>query len=317
MDLAGLSWPDLPPGRSTFRGTVGETGCDLWSVRGSDGPDVLLLGAVHGDEYEGPTALARLYHLLDPAEVTGTVLAIPVLNEPAFFRRQRCGPDGLNLARVFPGRADGSTTDQLAYAVTHLLHGADALVDLHAAGTCYTLHPWAGYGMHPQPLVLETQRRMATAFGLDFIWGTALQPGRTLSAASDLDVAAIYVEMTGAGLCREADVAADLQGVRQVLACLGVLDEPYPTDPPPWLRETTEGQEGHLQVDHPAPRRGLFQPSVAVWDEVAEGDPLGMLSNPGGYEVTEIRAERGGRVACLRTAPPVDEGEFLAVVVPV
>ncbi|NUQ02230.1 MAG: succinylglutamate desuccinylase/aspartoacylase family protein, partial [Armatimonadetes bacterium] len=211
--LAGLDPAELPRGRHGIRAEVARdgaqsVGADVVVVRGTDGPTLLAIGAVHGDEYEGPVALARLASELDPGTLRGTLVAIPVLNEPAFYLPARCGPDGLNLARVFPGRGDGAVTEQIAASLTALLARVDALVDLHAAGSYYRLHPWAGYGLHADPAVLATQRRLAIAFGLDFVWGTGLAEGRTLSAAATLGVPAIYVEMTGAGLCRAADVAA-------------------------------------------------------------------------------------------------------------
>lgn len=319
--LAELQPDRMPPGRNRLRCAIawtdnGPVGCNVVVVRGSDGPALLAVGAVHGDEYEGPAALDRLGDELDPATLRGTVVLIPVLNEPAFYAGDRCGPDGLNLARVFPGRRDGAVTEQIAAALAALLARIDAFVDLHAAGSAYTLKPWAGYGLHVDPAVLDTQRRMAVAFGLDFVWGTPLQPGRTLSTAAELGVPAIYVEQTGAGLCRPADVEANLRGLRGVLACMDMLDCPYSTGPR-WFRETGEGQEGHLQVDHPAPRQGVFEPWVRVWEAVSEGQPLGRIRTPGADDAVTVYAQRSGRVAVLRSRPPVDADEFLAVVVPV
>lgn len=316
-DLAGLLPADLPGGRTTHRLRVADDAAvDLIAHRGAPGPTLLAIAAVHGDEYEGPAALAQLAASIDPTLLRGTLLLIPVLNEPACFARARCGPDGQNLARVFPGDPAGSTTAQIAASLSALLARCDALVDLHAAGTFYTLHPWAGYATNVAPAVLAQQRAMAIAFGLDTVWGTPMLPGRSLSAAAELDVPAIYVEMTGSGLCRREDVAADRQGVWQVMQCLGMLPGQCPTAAPPYARESTDADEGHLQIDHPSPARGLFHPLVAVWQPVDAGQELGVILTPGGRRLATIPAARAGRVAMLRTAPPVDEGDALAVVVP-
>ncbi|MBI2300249.1 MAG: succinylglutamate desuccinylase/aspartoacylase family protein, partial [Armatimonadetes bacterium] len=305
-----------PPGRTRERVTLGDgLGFDLTVLRGAPGPCLLVIGAVHGDEYEGPAAAGRLAAETDPAALRGTLAVVPVVNEPACFATARCGPDGLNLARSFPGRDDGSPTERVAAAVSRLIAQADAFIDLHAAGTFYTLHPWAGYGMHADPAILGRQRAMAFAFGLDFVWGTPLLPGRSLWTAAKHGVPAIYVEMTGSGLCRAEDVERDLAGVRGVMACLGITNEPHATDPPRWWRESTDESEGHLQVDHPSPKQGLFRPSVALWDEVAEGQVLGHVTSPGGWDPAPVLSSRAGRVAMLRTAPPVAADEYVAVVV--
>ena len=38
----------------------------------------------HGDEYEGPIALAHLRREIDPVDVLGRIILVPVLNRPAF-----------------------------------------------------------------------------------------------------------------------------------------------------------------------------------------------------------------------------------------
>lgn len=314
---------ELSAGRHQFRleTATGATpaACDVVAVKGrQEGPTLLLMGAVHGDEYEGPTALLEVLQSLAPAELRGTVVGIPVANEPAFFARARCAPeDGLDLARAFPGESGGSVTQQIAASLTSIIARADALVDLHAAGTCYTLKPWVGYGLVANPDIRAAQRRMAVAFGLDFVWATPLKPGRSLSEAAARAVPAVYVEMTGAGGCRPADVKANRQGVIHVARCLGLLDGSYPATDPRFLRETEDPDEAHLQLHHPAPASGLFYPTVELWQKVGEGEAIGVLRRPGGETIAKITAQRAGRVALLRTTPPVAEGDFLAVIAPV
>lgn len=322
MDLTGrladLDPEALPPGRSVHRLAVGdEAACELLALRGAaDGPVLLAVAGVHGDEYEGPAALPRLWAELDPAAVAGTLLLVPVLNESAHFARARCGADGLNLAREFPGRRDGSPTEQIAAALDSLLARVSAFCDLHAAGTFYTLHPWVGYARVDDAALLERQREMAWACELDFVWSAPLKPGRTLTAASARGVPAVYIEMTGAGLCRPDDVDALVTAIRGVAACCGLLERPFRTLPPRWTRDSLDPREDHLQVHHLSPRRGVFAPAVAVWDPIRRGELLGQVASPGGLDPVDILAERTGRVAILRTAPPVDEGDFLAGVVP-
>ena len=317
--LADLTPAQMPRGASCWRAEVcAGAACEVLAVVGTQpGPTLLVVGAVHGDEYEGPTAIPRFLAELDATALRGTVIGIPVLNEPAFYNTTRGNPDDQqNLARVFPGRPDGTVTERIAHAATALMARCDAFCDLHAAGTFYELHPWAGYAVVADAAVLGTQRRMAFAFGLDFVWGTPMGPGRSLAAAAELGIPAIYVEQRGAGQCRPADVARNVAGLHGLCAALGLTDGEFATSTR-WWRESSEADEGHLQVDHPAPCRGLFEPKVALWDEVAEGDTLGWVGSPGGGQRQTVRAARAGRVAMLRVAPPVNVDDYLAVVVPV
>ena len=51
---------------------------------GGAGPTLLVLGGVHGDEYEGPHAVRTVFRALAAARLRGTFIGVPVTNVPAF-----------------------------------------------------------------------------------------------------------------------------------------------------------------------------------------------------------------------------------------
>lgn len=95
-------------------------------------------------------AVRRLIALLEnnaPAVsgFRGRVTLIPVVNEAAFLRGHCCADDGLELARTCPGRADGSVTEQTAWALSESIRSADYYIDLHTGGTGLSVYPLTGY----------------------------------------------------------------------------------------------------------------------------------------------------------------------------
>ena len=286
-------------------------------ARGSArGKTLLVTGCVHGDEFEGPVAVQDVFDELDVQAMRGTFVAIPVLNGPAFTAGTREGGwDHQNLARIFPGRSDGTISERIADAFhQHVVGEADFYVDIHAAGNLYSITRFAGYQVLPGDLG-RAQKAGAIAFGLDLVWGTTALPGRSLSTARERAVPAIYVEMTGEGRCRPADLELTRQGVRNALAFLGILESEYPTAEPAYCFETVGEDAGHLQVQNTSPTSGIFVPAVEVWQEVTEGDRLGAVRHPDGTVLAEIRADRCGRVLFMRTFPRVFSGEPLAFVI--
>jgi predicted deacylase len=283
---------------------------------GHDGPHVLITGGLHGDEFEPMAALRLLAGELRGRALRGRVTLIPVVNEPAFRRGERTGPDHLDLARTFPGRPDGSVTEQVAHALSGLIRTADYYLDLHTGGVRLQVSPLTGYMLHASPRVLECQRRMAWVFGLPVVWGTdpGLE-GRSLSVARDANIPAIYAEFLGGGGCDPRGVAAYSRGCLNVLADLGLIDEEVipPPDAPLVVEDARPGS-GHMQVQHPAPVNGFFSPAVTLGRQVRKGDTLGTISDPLGANVVPIAAERSGLVLVLRTFPPVLAGEGVAVV---
>ena len=282
------------------------------------GKTLLATGAVHGDEYEGTVAIQDIFEALDPGAMRGTYIGLPVLNGPAFAAARREGAwDHLNLARIFPGSVAGSPTMRIAHAFReYVLPQADLLLDIHSGGNAYAIQHLSGYQLREGD-VGRQQRAAAIAFGSELVWGTAGLPGRTLSAAGELGIPAIYVEMRGEGRCRPEDLEKARQGVRNVLALLEIVNGAYPVDSPRYFVEMPKEGSGHLQVDHPSPTSGIFVPAIGLWDRVEKGQPLGQVRHPDGTVLAVIRSERDGRVLLLRTLPRVFTGDTVAFVLSV
>lgn len=279
------------------------------------GPRLLVVGGVHGDEYEPLVACRWLLAEIDRTALRGRVTIVPCVNEPAFRRGARTADDGKDLARTCPGRADGTITERLAAALSARIRETDYFIDLHTGGVQYRLLPLAGYVLHADPRVLDVQRRMARAFNLPVVWGTSPElQGRSLSVARDAGVPAVYAEYEGGAQCVDAGVQAYVDGCRNVLRELEMLAAPVPPSRVKYVVEDPRPQSGHLQINHPAPLTGIFEPAVALEQRVAAGEPLGTIFDCTGQHQATVVASRSGIVLMLPALPRVVEGEATAVV---
>lgn len=308
----------LPPGFHRRRIEARDVGFDLFIWRGEPGPVLLLNGATHGDEYEGPTLLHQWAAQWRPDRLTGTVVMVPVLNEAAFFAGQRCDPaDGLNLARVFPGQARGSITTRLAYLFdTQLLAQCSHYVDLHSGGLACELLPWTGYLIRADGAG-KIQRKMAACFDNFWCWAGPFLPGRTLSAAHARNIPAIYVECRGAGGGEPSDLQALDRGLHQLLHRLGCVPGAPPKLRRQKIRTTDDAEETHLQIHHPAPHDGLFVPSTHLGRRLKPGQEIGIVRGLNGRKVSVITATRSGRVVLLRYQRSVRCGNALCALAPI
>jgi predicted deacylase len=307
MQELSLSLPHLPgePIDIPYARIVGAAG---------EGPHLTLLAGIHGGEYTSMAAVMRLIRTLDEQQLCGTITAVPIVNQPAFWARAPfvVPVDGKNLNRTFPGDPGGSYTEVLASEVfTAFIEPTDILIDMHAGDIPEGLEPFCLYEESP---VEERARGMALAYGT----GHVVRQSRTVrtvggsssSAAADIGVPAIIAEVGANGICDETSVARHLQGVLNVCAHLGMLpaDVAVSAAPPAeyngwaWLRSTVQG---------------WWQARVAVGEQVRAGDVLGVVLDPFGRELERIEAPAAGCPLFLTTSPAVlADGLLLGLATP-
>ncbi len=290
-------------------------------VGSEDGPRLLVTGGVHGDEFEPMAAIRRLIRFFDDfdGELRGSMVLVPVVNEAAFLRGHRCAEaDGLDLARTCPGDPEGSLTEQVARALSELIAGADLYLDLHTGGTEFAVFPLAGYMMVDDATILDIQRRMARAMNLPLVWGTAADlDGRSMSVARDAKVPAIYTEYLGSATCSKEGIEACFDGVLNVMAEFQMIDRVLLPAEVRHVVEDDRPGSGHMQVCHPSPFDGCFEPLIGLGDRIEKGEPLGHVIDLLGEKRRPIPAEESGLVIVLRTFPRVRAGDSCGVVMPI
>jgi hypothetical protein len=177
----------------------------LVAVGQAPGPTLLAVAGVHGDEYEGMAAVREVFAALDPATMSGSLLAIPIANPLAYAARTRSTPsevDGLNLARVFPGDAGGTVTQRLAHHLLCLVErnvgAGDLFVDLHSGSADVAFAAMAGFRDVPGS-GREASEEAARHFGLARFWRIPDSPGPFNAETARRGIPTIGTEITGRG----------------------------------------------------------------------------------------------------------------------
>lgn len=276
----------------------------------SPGPVLALIGAVHGDELEGPLTLSALLQNLDPASLRGQLILCPAANTEALAASSRCSPsDGLNLARCFPGDPDGAPTEVLAALIArHVIRPADALIDLHSGGGPVDCPVFAGYG--DAIATRAANLAMARSFGAPVIWRhpAPMAPGRTLSEADAAGIPAIYVE-AGGGTFPTDDILESYQnGISRVMAHLGMIESAPPTAATEPLFMSGNGD---LDAAITAPVSGLCNCRVSLLDKISHGQPCFDITDIDGRLLHRVHAQSDGIAMFLRRSRWVSKGELL------
>ncbi|MGI9395002.1 MAG: succinylglutamate desuccinylase/aspartoacylase family protein, partial [Boseongicola sp.] len=286
------------------------------SLKGGDGPVLLLIGGTHGDEFEGPSAIMRLVNRLDPTTMRGQVIAIPALNAPALMSSSRVSSlDGANLNRAFPGDASGRPTAMLAHFLeTEILPRCDAVIDLHSGGKASFFQPCA--------LPTDTEDRglaarnmdIARVFGLPLIWRLgAHNDSRTVnSAAERAGVPMIATELGGGGGVEPKFTDLAEAGVMNVMRHLGMVEGEAAQATDQRIVEVIDPQDSLY-----ANGTGLFDRTVQAGQDVKAGQFAGHFHYIGEPERASERLSLSsdGMILAHTNRGVVSRGELLALVV--
>ncbi|AOV16239.1 hypothetical protein BJI67_03370 [Acidihalobacter aeolianus] len=314
LDSPGLRAGNLHLPLSTDASAWGRLLTPIVACMGGPGPTLVLTGASHGDEYEGPLGILRLLQGLDASSLRGRIVALPALCYPALQAGRRLSPlDGANMNRSFPGRADGGPTAAIAHWVhTRLLPQADAVIDIHSGGSTLRFAPSAVIHELADPAQRAATRALAEAFAAPFT-----QVLTELDSAGELDSAVeamglpfLSTELGGGGGVTPATVALAHAGLLRCLAALGMLDAAPPASAPTRFLEVPE--DGYVM----ALRGGLLEPLIEVGDPVAAGQIVARL-----YDIDTplapplpLHAPADGVLVCRAARGGVARGDTLAVV---
>jgi predicted deacylase len=274
----------------------------------SAGPTVALLGGVHGDEYEGVIAARWLIAHLRSVLVKGSIRAAAPAHPAAWETTTRESPlDGKNLARVFPGNAEGTPTESVARELTErVLRGADLLIDLHSAGTNFEMPFLCGF-QDDGGSVSATSRQLADVFAADFTWRHSGKPapGRSLSVAFELGIPAIYTEGGGGRSVRFNELTGYTNGVLRVLRELSmVAGAPSPTK-----SSIRVLGDGNTDIGVTSPASGFMVSRVESGEPCATGQALADIVDIDGRTIDQIRAPQAGYLMMRRREARVEVGD--------
>ena len=298
-------------------GTDGDTNIPVTIIRGTNpGPILALIAGVHGSEYAPILALQRVRASLDAKQLAGTVILVQVANVPSFLRRTIYyePTDGKNLNRVFPGSAEGSISERIAFTlVGKVMKPADFVVDIHSGDNNEMLRNYVVYYADvPDPKLVAASKAMAESFGFDLIKAATGRPTEfakatySTNAATLLGKPALAVESGQLGRPTEEAIARIERGVHQLLQHLRMVSG----SPPPVGTFTLIRGEQTLRSE----RTGLFYPLVEAGQSVRAGARLGYITDFFGKQIEEVVAPFDGLLTMVVGTPPISEGEPLVTI---
>jgi len=278
------------------------------------GPVLAVVAGSHGSEYASIMAVEDLIARVNPAELSGTLVLVPIVNIASFEKiTPHVNPvDNKSMNRFYPGNARGTQTDRASFAVTkEVVEKCDHLIDLHGGDLDENLRPYSYWTVTGNQRQDEISRGMVLAFGLDHIIISRDRPkdpnaSRFLeNTASTRGKPSFTAEAGRSGPVDPNEVKTLADGVMRVMGHLKMTRQAAaPVRSPVWVEV----------VSVSADRDGMFHPAVDRDSHVAKGAKLGSVTDYLNRPLQDIVSPEAGIVMFVRALPSLRKGDTIASV---
>lgn len=271
------------------------------------GPVLYLQAASDGNELNGVAVIHRILKRLRPRMLRGAVIAVPLVNVPAFHARSASSPvDGKKMNRCFPGKKDGTSSERIAHFLfRQAVLQADYCIDLHQGGV--------------EPMIDECRVRLekreragreslelGRVFGIGYIFHKKGPKGQLARAAPAKGIPTIDPELGGCRGWDERSIRKGVRGVLNVLHHYGFL-----------AGRAAIPKRQVVVREHRAvysTRGGFLAHRKTLYDIVKEGDVIAAVCDPFGNVVEKVQAPVSGVLWSQPAYPMAASGQRVATI---
>jgi hypothetical protein len=266
-----------------------------------DGPTVLLMAGLHGDEINGIEIIRRVIRKGFHKPQVGTIICLPVFNIFGFLNVKRELPDGRDLNRSFPGSESGSLAAQFAFHfMKEIAPHVDYVIDFHTGSAQRNNYPQIRCVMED-----EKSMELARIFNPPFILNSSYISKTIRESINKMDKKMLLFEGGKTNSIEELVVEEGLNGVKRLLSHLGMrsFKIDISKDRNPVLLEESKWMR--------SPNSGMFQAMVNNGARVTKGDVIGIVTDPYGKIERKVKASTSGYIICLNESPVVYKGDAI------
>ena len=261
------------------------------------GPCLVILSVLKGTELNGLEIANRIIQSITPAKISGTIIAIPVVNVYGLTHYPSSLPTGSNLARCFPGDERGSYGERMAYLVTgEILKKADYCIELQTGDLNHNILPQVYCNFDN-----KKSKELAKVFNAPVVTNAAVEGNNLRKTTEELQIPLLIYQAGEAMRFDENAINLGVEGIKNVMRAVDILTkEPVPEINPIFSRD-----EDWI-VAH---KGGILHSCVTLGQTISKGEVIGEITDPFGVSSTEpIKSSQKGVVVGVNTSPLIHEG---------
>ncbi|WDZ79409.1 succinylglutamate desuccinylase/aspartoacylase family protein (plasmid) [Ensifer adhaerens] len=319
--VSALDVNDLEPGKKHllyFQGVQMPTG-QHWYVSvtvakgAKPGKRGVLTSGVHGDEMSSVHTVQTVINQLDPAEMSGTVMAVTDISRPALESMQRRWPnqgrgiDLIDMNRVWPGNEDDvfAANRHAGLLFNRLLRpNADFAIDFHTGTTGFE-----ATAFNIAEMEVPEIKAMVELYPIGQIFDNPTYPSVLHNAFVSAGIPSFCPEI---GAARHLDlemIPLFVEGTMNVLKHHGIVAGP--------MGRTGKDVTvfiGNSAFPILATTGGIVEYLVKLNDKVAAGQKVAIQRNSFGEVVAEYTSVVAGEMAGKRSDAMAEPGNPLAFI---
>src|SRR5262245_49016866 len=319
--VSALDVNDLEPGKKHllyFQGvevpTVHHWYVSVTVAKGAKpGKRGVLTSGVHGDEMSSVHTVQTVMNQLDPAQMSGTVMAVTDVSRPALESMQRRWPnqgrgiDLIDMNREWPGNENGATAPSrhAGLLFNRLLRpNADFAIDFHTGTTGFEVAAFNIGGMD-----VPEVKAMVELYPVGQIFDNHVYPGVLHNAFMDVGVPSFTPEIGAARVLDLQMIALFVERTMNVLKHHGIV-------PGPMGRTSKDVTVfvGDSAFPILATAGGIVEHLVKLNDKVEAGQKVAIQRNSFGEVVAEYTSGVAGEITGQRSDAMSEPGNPLVFV---
>ncbi|MCD1117738.1 succinylglutamate desuccinylase/aspartoacylase family protein [Chryseobacterium turcicum] len=294
-----------------------ETYLPVTIVKGKEkGPVFTIVAGIHGYEYPPIIAVQELLKEIQPENIKGSLIIIPIANVESFQKRTPfINPlDQKNLNTAFPGLSNGTPTDQIAHLITkEIIPNSTIFLDIHGGDASEDLLPFVCYYNRKDAAEntkkaheLSIKSRIKYVVSYPYTLKSTDQSKYAFKEATQQGITALSIEAGKLGTVQKENVDLIKTAIYNMLEHSGnyIMRKSKAV-----TKKATVllNQQDYIRV----PENGIFYSNLKSGDKVKKNQILGYITDEFGNKKQDIVSQTDGIILYKVGTPPVNKGETL------
>lgn len=261
------------------------------------GPCVLIFSTINGCELNGIEIANRIVNEIEPADISGTIIAIPVLNVYGLIHYPMLTPSAKKLADCFPGVEEGSFGERIAYLFTHeILKKADYCIELQTGDVNHAILPQVYCNFDN-----KEAKQLAKAFQSPVVTNVSIEGNPLWQTTEDMQIPLLIYKGGEALRFDENAIQLGVDGIKSVMRTIDMLPKSPHSEINPIFSQDEDWIVAHTS--------GIMHTTVTLGQVIKKNEIIANISDPFGASLTEaVKAPQDGVVVGINSTPLIHEG---------